>query len=744
MLVWHKRTERGKMKTKHLVTVILSFMVITSLFVGNYTDARAQTVSDNVVTFSAFGKKEILLDGPVDSTGIDFFFPADWSLTSGSKVHIDMKAFVGDNAQDNAATTVAGYIDLYMNDTWLGTITLTQNGDYSVDVDIPDAAWRPVETKLPQTLRIELHDAIRCSLVWASAGNGTWRSINVAISPTSYLELPHKNIVVPTDLRQFPYPLYQKSFRPDKAIVVVPDQPTESELQAAFIVEAALARITDGNLITSFATVGALTPASLSGTHAVFIGHPSAFPQLGNATLPLKPKGDKFEGEQIQPGDGILELVPSPADPMRAWLIVSGTNEAGIVKAAQAVGSGAIRPYGPTNLAIITSVQPQPTPVFNVDVTLGGLGYGEDKYSGYGLAYFSYYFDIPIPQTVTNGAYFQLTYNNSALLNFEESGVSILLNDQFVGSVRFNDRTTDSSTAKFNIPAYMFRAGKNQLLLEANLAGMTPCIPIDEIWISIKPESVLHVPSVPVSSTVISNYDLTSYPQMLFPSLNGLAFILTRGNPVSWEVAATMSYEIGKNTREIVAQPVVAYADAIPEGLLQNNSQIIIGQPSALPILQDLTQVLPAPFAAGTDIAAENKSEFAFHVPQTTPVGYLQVIPSPWNNQRVILAILGNGDQGLRSASLALAMDTTRSQLAGNLAVTYDNQVIVDKVESAPVAAIATQTVLLQATPPSANGDQTGPFHISFVAIGIVILAIMLVLAIIALIVTWRKEKSIS
>lgn len=728
------------MNTKRIVSIALSLIFLTSLFMGNYATARAQTASIDTVPFAAFGKREVLLDGPVDSTGFDFYLPADWSLTSGSTVHINMRAYVGDPAQVDAATSAAGYIDLYMNDTWLETVALSQNGDYSIDVNIPDTAWRAASTKLPQTLRIALHDAVRCSLVWASAGSGNWKSINVAISPTSYLYLPHQSVAMPTDLGQLPYPLYQRSFEVDKALVIVPEYPTEGELQAALVVEAALARMTDGNLITSFTNVSDLTETSLTATHVIFIGHPSAFPQLNGAALPLAPNGNTFEGQQVLPTDGILELIQSPVDPTKVWLIVSGNNDASIVKAAQAVGSGAIRPYGPSNLAIVTSVQSQPVAVSTIsDITLADLGYKEDTQSAYGLVYFAYYFDVSPTQPVTDGAYFEMTYNNSALLNFEESGISILLNDQFVGSVRFNDRTTNASTVKFNIPAYMFRSGRNLLLLEANLAGMTPCIPVDEIWVSIKPGSLLHLPSLPVSDTLTPSYELASYPQIIFPSMDNLVFILMRDNPTTWEIAASIAYEIGQYTRNTVIQPHVAYADRIPDGILNENSQIIIGRPSTMPVIQDLAQVMPAPFTAGTDIATEASSEFTFNIPETAPVGYLQIMPSPWNSKQVIMTVLGNSDQGLRSASLALADNTIRSQMAGNLAVAYDNQVIVDKVELTPVTAIATPKVILQSTPVAANGSESGPFKLNLIVIGVGLLAVIVLLALVILTIKPKK-----
>jgi hypothetical protein len=104
--------------------------------------------------------------------------------------------------------------------------------------------------------------------------------------------------------------------------------------------------------------------------------------------------------------------------------------------------------------------------------------------------------------------------------------------------------------------------------------------------------------------------------------------------------------------------------------------------------------------------------------------------------------VLGNSDQGLRSASLALANSTVRSQMSGNLVVIYDNQVIVDQVEMAPVTAATTQ-VVVQSTPEAGTGSKSGPFQLNFVTIGLVVLAVIIVLVLVALLVKPKRKKLI-
>jgi hypothetical protein len=59
-----------------------------------------------------------------------------------------------------------------------------------------------------------------------------------------------------------------------------------------------------------------------------------------------------------------------------------------------------------------------------------------------------------------------------------------------------------------------------------------------------------------------------------------------------------------------------------------------------------------------------------------TSVGYLQMLPSPWNTDRVILAVLGNSTDGIPMAGSTLIQDDLVARLEGNFAVLYADQVV--------------------------------------------------------------------
>jgi hypothetical protein len=66
----------------------------------------------------------------------------------------------------------------------------------------------------------------------------------------------------------------------------------------------------------------------------------------------------------------------------------------------------------------------------------------------------------------------------------------------------------------------------------------------------------------------------------------------------------------------------------------------------------------------------------AYRLPAGTDIGYLELLPSPWNESRTILAVLGSTPTGLQWSARALVDPALRSQLAGNFAVVNDLQVL--------------------------------------------------------------------
>ena len=116
---------------------------------------------------------------------------------------------------------------------------------------------------------------------------------------------------------------------------------------------------------------------------------------------------------------------------------------------------------------------------------------------------------------------------------------------------------------------------------------------------------------------------------------------------------------------------------------------VIIGKALQMPIISELNENLPAPFDDGSGLATENNMQVSFRIPPTSPVGYIELLSSPWNQDRVIIAALGNTPQGVAWAASGLYDAKIRSQLTGNFAVINDRQVTTTDTRLAPPESVS-------------------------------------------------------
>src|SRR5205823_3209394 len=114
---------------------------------------------------------------------------------------------------------------------------------------------------------------------------------------------------------------------------------------------------------------------------------------------------------------------------------------------------------------------------------------------------------------------------------------------------------------------------------------------------------------------------------------------------------------------------------AVPEQVRKERDLLLVGRPSALPLVNELGSALPAPFTPGSAVASEPDATVAYQTPQDASLGYLELLAAPWSGERTVLAVLGSTDEGLRWAGAALTTPKLRGALTGNLAVISGDQI---------------------------------------------------------------------
>jgi len=711
-----------------IVYLLLASMLVLSLLSGLSTPASAQTGSPtqtpvsppsaatplpntNTIYLFELGQNDIQLTGPYDLTSLVFDLPADWNLTGSAELNLNLTialSLFADPQTTLQFSGTGGNLIVEFNREVVGSFPLNQNGETTLQILVPLAVLKPVRSDGRQELVFILDSGFSCLIN---------QQMTVIVHNSSSMTFPHETVLPDTSLARFPFPIYQDTIYPDSALIVIPDEPTAEELQSALSLAAGLGRLTGLNLLLDLTSVGKISPEIAANNHVVFVGKTASLPLLGQLELPLPLTAGKFQSPEGDENDGIVQMVYSPWSPQRVVLLVSGNTDAAVVKAAQAVSTGVLRSNIAPNISVIQEVQTSIQQLSQQsDFTLLDLGYDNILLERRGTDSVAYNFYIPPDRILGADAYFELVYGNSALLNYGRSGLVIQVNGQPVGSVRFSDTTASRTMnrVQINIPPSTVVSGANRLEVISSLQPIDNCsVPnLRGMWVNIWSDSRLHLPLIPTPIETAQAFDLGDFPAPLTfdSSLRTTAFVLQRDNLESWRSALQIAAYLGDRSNGSISLLQAYYADEVPDSARSVLNLLVIGMAPEMPIVAELNEFLPAPFETDSGIATERNMQVVFRIPPDSPVGYIEFLPSPWSKNTVVIAALGNLQQGATWAGSALYSPSLRSLLAGNFAVINDQQVITTdtRVTLPETAFLPTEQPGVVLTQPSANANPMG------------------------------------
>ncbi len=593
------------------------------------------------------------------------------------------------------------------------------------------------------------------------------QSTVLTVKADSYFSLPHTAQEVAANLNSLPMPFYQfSSIVPNQVTLVVPDTPTEKELEAALIVAAGFGRMTANSLQLGVVTTSQLTDTIRKNSHLIYVGKGGSIPALASMGLPANVVGGQFKAPGAQADDGIIQIVPSQGNPEKAILVVGGNSDLGLKKAAQAISTGGVRALYDPQLVIVYEVTPKNAVRqgnFAVDRSFGDLGYENITLSGIGTARTEYFFTLPGGYKVSDEAYLDLAYTNSGLLDFDRSSVSVILNGTQVNSVSYTSemRKEKSEPIRFPLPNYAFIPGVNTLVVEAT-HEVVYCTyyTATDIWTTIFNKSRLHLPQSTETVVTSATPNLSNYPRPLSddPELSSTAFVISRGNSAALYTAAKIAEDLGRQSVSNIIDLKAVYQDDVTDEIKKEYNLILVGKPAEQSILYDLQNSLPAPFPEGSNIADESGWSVSYRLAPETSIGYMEFFNSPWNSNRVILAALGTTPEGLEWAGKALTDPLFTTQLTGNYAVTNGVTVYgVDTetgsgtrnigVTASPSMAITlspASQALVDAIPTAIVDKKTTLFDVDpslWVPYAITILTIITILVLIIIVAVYLKRK---
>lgn len=661
------------------VCVLLFSLLMPQSALAAASPQTAQPVP--TISFSDLGyAQDLVLQGPYGSATLTFSLPPEWRLLPGAELQLELSAYfstlvIGQEDQ-NLDTINAGQLEVTLNGAPLPDTVLQGRGDKTLNFLLPEAALLPDSVSGLHTLTIQWNAGATCEINLATS---------IILHPTSRLILPITLVTPKIDLGRFPWPLIQPTAGFNRGVtLVLPDQPSASELEAALAIAARLGRDSGGLLDLIILPESQVNTTRRDSTHLILTGRTAALKMLQDIDLPQPPPG-------LAADDGLLRMAASPWNESLLVIAVGGQSDLAVLKAGRGLSAGNLLTNPAGDTTVLIALQPSAAAQSSaIDQTFADLQYSSLTFTRFGSSRQSIVFDLPYGMKAGADAYLDLAFNHSQLMDYLRSGIIVRLNDEPVGSVRLSDTTADYNRLRMILPASSLRPGRNELAFQVDLQPRTICLDprMESLWVTIFADSLLHLPPGGQLTRKINDLTLGDYPSALLDTdPANLVFVLPADEPAAWQAAGLLAFDLGSQGCHCETGLKVNLASQSLTADLENASLVIVGSPAKLPILSSLGEVLPMSFDSNNQLSPTSQSKIAFRSAEGSSLGYLQSAWLDSDNNQLAFAILGTDDAGLVLAARTLIDARTRPALKnGNFSLLQGGQIVVETIRPGQVS----------------------------------------------------------
>jgi hypothetical protein len=242
-----------------------------------------------------------------------------------------------------------------------------------------------------------------------------------------------------------------------------------------------------------------------------------------------------------------------------------------------------------------------------------------------------------------------LEYRHSAALNSGASNLNVLLNDELIASVQMIDANTTTGTALIELPSGDLQPGKNQLTFEANLEMEDPCAQTssDSAWMRVLGTSTLDLDYQISRDGILETLRDPLEPFFSRVDLSNVRFVLPE-TPSLKELdgAIKLAWIMGESTSGSGFTPRVSLGD-LPEDDIDSYHLLVIGLPSTNDVIGQINPYLYQPFVDGEDSLQQVVGNVTYRLPENFSLGEVQLIRSPWNENRAVTLVSGTTEEGV-------------------------------------------------------------------------------------------------
>lgn len=617
------------------------------------------------------------LRGVYSEARFGFTRPRDWSL-QGAKALIRFQ-------HSPALLANRSNLTVRVNGVSVGSTPLNRKSGQigQLLVNIPANV---IQNYNELTLVAQQNNAPQCS----DPGDATlWTEV----LPDSKITFDFRPKAVPLDFSNYPYPFFDElNLDPSRIAYLVPNQPSEAWLTSAARLQAGLGRMADFRPIETrlFRRLEEVPPSQ----RLVVIGTPAEVSALKSLQLPYSLSNNQFvDGSKTPLAEdvGLLMLTTTRAGGIPV-LVVTGNGPEGVAKAVQALLQTEARKLGTGAAILVDQVADVPTPAprqwprhlpeqdsFKL-ADLTGLDYKPMQDVTVRGAYappVEFNFRALPDDRFKRGSSMNLVYSHSPQINPRLSTLEVRIDGVPIGGKQLRDEGgATRKSFKLTIPENLVKPdSKMQVVFNLTPKELGQCGEGNDqqLWgqvhndtsFDLNRENSVQLPDL---SLLRVGYPFTS-PQ----DLSSTAIALP-DNPTNPEVLTLLKFSerMGRSSQAETVKLQVYTTGTLPEDVRKQANLVGIGRRERFPF----PEVYEAKgFQLGNFFTRRSGDSQVQTLPDKG--GVLKQIVSPWNRDRVVLALTAQDDAGLERVRDVFQKDSLFFRL-------QDDTVVVNTTEETP------------------------------------------------------------
>lgn len=660
----------------------LSLILLVALALGSLVFDTSPVLADRLTPDPDISLKQLKM-GDITVQGyqatLSIWFPGygDYEITEGSYIHLEYSRSELMNPKHSTVT-------VYLNGLPIASTILTEKTVQRTIWEIPLPKEKLKRDLNLIELRYDMHsidDDDNChgeEAKYSTVYEESFLHYQYA-SPLKFIPFP------PPDLARFPAPFIRSTTPDGQIAVILPNKPSTNDYTAAASVAARFGQVAGGKPFTATLHLANEAQSVRGSSDLVVIGKPddNALLEELSASLPLKYKRQDggavyvdSAGQPIDPDSGIIQEIISPWDRRFSVLVVSGGSDEGLNRAVRTFSSRLAMkalqgPYTVVTKAsedLMKSAQPE-TDGTEVRVSMKQLGLTDSLFDGVGSHATSFSFDVP-PLDKTREAYFDLEMSYSPVLSPWVSSVRVSLNGTPIWSRLLDVGHSNWSKHRIFLPATALHPGVNSAKVQFDLYTrfVPECAPLapERAWAVLHNDSSFIIPI----GTARPPLDLANlpYPFVQNGTPSGMYLVLP-DDPSLLEDSLQMAVAFGRQSLGATTEMKAGLASQTGEDIKRSYDLVGYGRPENNAMIAAAQQKLPLSQEGQLQRSLQKPESTLLDVRDSASLGFIQLIPSPWNDDRAMLVVSGTSREMAQRSSQAL-----QSALPpGNVAIVGDD-----------------------------------------------------------------------